>query len=165
MTTEERSNTTWQGLMAGLIGYLSIMLLVGTADLLLGRSFFYTWSLLGQRLFYGLTDASQMASGPGPIFAFNGLHLVIFLGIGLAAAWLVVWSEKAPGFWAAAMLFVFLIFMHAFVAMLRVTHFLRPELPVALLGIPTVIALILMMGYLLHEHPRLRSDLRTGREE
>src|SRR5688572_31484067 len=63
----DRTENVWQGLMVGLIGYVTIALSVSIGDVLQGRSFFYTVSLFGGWLFYDLKDAADVRVWPGAV--------------------------------------------------------------------------------------------------
>ena len=88
-----RVDSLWHGLMVGLIGYVTIAASVSLGDLLLGRSFFYTVSLLGEWMFYDLSDPTKLRVWPGAVFAYNGLHLAYLANLSVLPA--------APGdlFW------------------------------------------------------------------
>lgn len=161
----DRTTTLWQGIIAGLIGYATVALLVGIIDVALGRSFFFTAALLGERLFYGLSDPARVVVWPGAVFAYNGLHLLAFLVIGTAAAWLAFMSERGPELWyLAAILFLF-VFAHAFGAILFLTESIRAAVPVWVVVLPTMVAAVVMGGYLIVVRPALRHDLMTWQEE
>lgn len=162
--TADRTETLWQGVLAGLIGYATVFLLVGLIDVGLGRSFFFTFALLGEHLFYGLSNPAQVVVWPGAVFAFNGLHLLAFLVIGVAAAWLAFMSEKGPELWyLAAILFLF-VFLHAYAAMLFLTEDIRAAVPAWMIVVPTVASGIAMGGFLIARRPVLRHDLVTWQE-
>lgn len=159
-----RSECIWQGLIAGLIGYAAVALLVGTMDALQGRSFFFTASLLGEWLFYGLTDPSKVVVWPGAVFAYNGVHLLTFLAFGVLAGWMAAVSERGPLFWYAAIVLFLIAFLHMFGAILLMTEGLRNVLPAYEVWIPAVVSVIAMAGYLLLIHPRLRREMRVWTE-
>lgn len=162
--TSDRADTLWQGVLAGLIGYATVFLLVGFIDVALGRSFFFTFALLGEHLFYGLSNPAQVVVWPGAVFAFNGLHLVAFLVIGIVAAWLAFMSEKGPELWyLAAILFLF-VFLHAFGAVLFLTEDIRAAVPAWMIVLPTVASALTMGSYLLAVRPAFRHDLVTWQE-
>ena len=162
--TAERSATLLQGVLAGLIGYATLALLVGIIDIALGHSFFFTAALLGEHLFYGLSDPARVVVWPGAVFAYNGLHLLAFLIIGTVAAWLALMSEKGPELWyLAAILFLF-VFLHAFGAILFLTEDIRAAIPAWVIVLPTIASAIAMGGYLLTVRPAFRHDLVTWQE-
>lgn len=163
--TADRSDTLWQGVIAGLIGYATVALLVGFIDVAFGHSFFYTAALLGEHIFYGLSDPALVVVWPGAVFAFNGLHLLAFIIIGMIAAWLAFMSEHGPELWyVAAILFLF-VFAHAFAALLLLTEDIRAAVPAWTLMLPTIVSAAAMGTYLLAVRPAFRHDLVVWQEE
>ena len=156
----ERVQIYWQGLLAGLVGYATVAIVVAAANVFLGRSPFHTAALLGQALFYGLTDPSQLTIWPGPVLAYNGSHLLIFLGLGVMAAWLAWLSERGPHFWYIGVVMMFFVVFHLFGVFLLVNDRIRSALsPWALLGAGFA-AMATMSAYLVWAHPKLRSEFR-----
>ncbi len=146
-----RTDTLWQGIIAGLIGYATVALLVGIIDVAMGRSFFFTAALLGEHVFYGLSDPAQVVVWPGAVFAYNGLHLLAFLIIGVVGAWLAFMSERGPELWYLA-------------AILFLTEDIRAAIPAAMIVVPTLASAITMGSYLLAVRPAFRHDLVTWQE-
>lgn len=120
----ERAQIWIQGLMAGLIGYAAVALFFAVVNLFAGRSPFHTPALLGSVLFYGLRDPAQLVIEPGPVLAYNGLHLVVFLMIGLVAAFLVFEAELHHYLWYI----VFFLFLAGFLLSIAVVGALGAEL-------------------------------------
>lgn len=94
-----------EGIVAGLCGYATVVLAVTVLDLLSGRAAFHTAAQLGNWLFHPLEDA---LTGPGwpSALAYNGLHLVLSLLTGIAAAAMVALSERMSGFWYVSLMFL-----------------------------------------------------------
>lgn len=155
----DRTEIIWQGAMAGLIGYAAVALSVGIGDVLQGRSFFFTVSLLGEWLFYGLEDPAKVRVWPGAVFAYNGLHFVTFLMFGLLASWLAAVSERGPLYWYAALVMYLFVFVHLFAAVLLMTEPMREAIRMSQILIPSVLAVVLMSAYLLRVHPQLRREM------
>lgn len=160
-----RVDSLWHGLMVGLIGYVTIAASVSLGDLLLGRSFFYTVSLLGEWLFYDLRDPADLRVWPGAVFAYNGLHLITFLGFGLVASWLATMSEKGPLYWYAGLVMFLFVFVHMFASVLLMTEPLRREIPFALVLIPSLLSVGAMSLYLWRTHPRLQLEMTEWVDE
>jgi hypothetical protein len=100
-----------EGLFTGLIGYATAIAVVGVIDLLAGRSMFYTPALFGATLFYGLDDPYGLVVAAGPVLAYNMVHLLAFLVLGLAAAWCAQLAERHPT--AQYLVLVLLVFVHS----------------------------------------------------
>ncbi len=88
-----------EGLVTGLIGYGTVVVFFGLANLATGQPVFHTASLLGSALFFGARDPGAWVAGPGPVIAYNGVHILVSLCIGLGAAWLVFQTEKHRPLW------------------------------------------------------------------
>lgn len=159
--TAERSETIWQGMVSGIFGYATVAILVGTMDVMQGRSFFFTASLLGEHVFYGLNDPNQVVVWPGAVFAYNGLHLMTFLFIGMATAWLAYMSERGAELWYLAAVLFALLFLHAFGGILILTEDLRSAISIWTIIIPTIFAGLVMVAYLMWARPALRHELQT----
>ena len=153
-----------QGMVAGGIGYLAVAAFMLAADLLQGHAAFHTPALLGNLFFYGLQDPSGSRIWPGPVFAYNGLHLVLFLGLGLMMAWLADLSERGPQFWYIALTLYLVVIFHMVAFAFGATQRLGPSFsPWIALG-AGVFAAVAMATYLLRAHPALRRELRTYHE-
>ena len=159
--TEARKETIWQGLMAGLTGYATVALAVGIGDVIQGRSFFYTVSLLGGWLFYGQYDPSDVLIWPGAVFAYNGLHLVTFLAFGLVGSWLANVAERGPLFWYGSLVLYLMVFTHLYAGVVMMTEPMRAGVSLLQVTIPSLLAVGLMSGYLLRMHPLLRREMDT----
>ena len=96
------------GFWAGFIGYVTVVVLVAVFNMVAGRSPFYTAALFGNALLFGETDASSLAIAPGPVLAFNMIHLLVFLVLGFIASLCVTIGERYPvsqyGLFAALLL-------------------------------------------------------------
>jgi hypothetical protein len=98
------------GLIAGLIGYAVTAVYYSIIDVLMGQPPWHTLSNLGNALFVGIVDT------PGPLIAFNGIHLAAFIVVGVIAAFQMEEVELHPVFWyvpffaaLAASIFMFVL--------------------------------------------------------
>ena len=82
----ERAQWLTQGLIGGLIGYAAVAVFFVLVNLIGGRSPFHTAAALGSTLFYGLQDAANLVIEPGPVIAYNGLHLILSILAATVAA-------------------------------------------------------------------------------
>ncbi len=148
-----------EGMIAGLIGYAVIALFYGVLGIATGSGVFHAASALGSALFYGARGGDVVA-GPGPVFAVNGLHLLVMLALGLGAAWLVGKTERHPAFWYP----VFVLFLSAFilnyVAVLVLLTEVAHLVPWWSSALANLLAATGMGAYLWWAHPRLREELR-----
>lgn len=88
--TEQRRRLIQEGLTAGLLGYGAVVALFIVLNLAAGDPLFQTPLALGTALLGGFLDEPGVY---GPILAYNGLHLVVSLGLGTAMAALVQRAE------------------------------------------------------------------------
>ncbi|UCG87017.1 MAG: hypothetical protein JSW71_00255 [Gemmatimonadota bacterium] len=148
------------GLVSGLIGYATVVALVGAFNLVMGRSLFHTAALFGSAMFYGLEDPAALQIEAGPVLAFNMLHVLTFLAAGMLASWLVALAERFPA--AQYFILVVLIFVafHVFAALLLFATPLLGNGAWLIVGISGVVAAALMGWYLLTIHPLLRQELK-----
>ena len=156
-----KAESSWiaEGLLAGLIGYVTVVALFGIMNLVGGEGLFHTAALLGSALFFGARSAAQVVAGPGPIIAYNGVHILMSLAVGLAAAWLIFQTEKNHPLW----FIVFFIFLAGFILSLVVMGVLVAEIA-HLLSWPVIVAADLAAGitaggYLWWRHSRLLGEL------
>jgi ABC-type Na+ efflux pump permease subunit len=148
------------GLWAGVIGYGAVIVIVTMLNVLAGRSPFYTAALFGSALFYHLRDPAALVVAPGPVLAFNMVHMVVFLGLGLLCAWLVSLGERFPTAQYLFLVLLLFVALHVYFAMAFLTRPLLGELVWWHLGIASLAAAIGMGWYLLATHPFLRRELR-----
>lgn len=148
------------GMYAGLLGYGVVVVFMAGLNLVAGRSPFYTAALFGAALFYGLEDPGVLQIGPGPVLAYNMVHLLIFLGFGLFASWLVTKAEEYPVARYVALFTLIFVAAHLYAALVL---FAQPLLAGAAwwqIGAAGLLAAIAMGWYLLWAHPGLRRSLR-----
>lgn len=144
-----------QGVIAGAIGYATVVLYFGLLSLATGHSIFYTPALLGHTLLGTLHDPAHVSIDPAPILVYNGLHLVVFLIIGIAASWLVFEVERRPQLWYLLLFLVLFVFFHLLGVVLAFVAPAAATLPMwTALGV-SLAAVLTMGGYLWLSHPRL----------
>jgi len=151
-----------EGLVAGLIGYATVAAIFGVINLMGGESLFHTGALLGSALFFGARDASGLVAGPGPILAYNGVHIVVSLLIGLGAAWLIYQTEKNRPLWFV----VFFVFLAGLIYSVALAGVLMAEM-LSILSWPAIVlanigAGITAGGYLWWRHAGLLVELTEG---
>ena len=154
-----RNEKAWvvEGLVTGLVGYGTVVGFFAVLDLVSGEGLLHTPTLLGSALFFGAEGGG--AQGPAPAIAYNGLHILVSLLIGLGAAWLVFQTEKHRPLWYIVF-FVLLagfIYSSAMVGVLaaEVAHLLTWP---AILG-ANLAAGVTAGGYLWWRHARLFTEL------
>lgn len=163
---DKRMAVPWmQGAISGLVGYFVVALFVAMFDLVTGRGLFHTPGLFGATLFYGLTDPAQYQAAPGPVFAFNGLHLIVFLAIGVVASWLAEFAERGPHFWYIGTVFFMLVIGHLLGIALLAAYPVLSAVPAWLLVAAGAGGFLAMALYLIVVHPELLHGSAAWNEE
>lgn len=153
------SRARGDGVVVGLIAYMSVAVFYSAFDLLASRGTLYTVDLLGKAVFRGLRDPTVLQYPIQPdltaIFWYNGLHLVASLVIGLIVIRLIEHAEQHP---AQARLVLGVIVAGFVVTVLGVgvlTTPMRPVLPWWSIAAANGLATLLAGGYLLRKRPGL----------
>jgi hypothetical protein len=147
-------------MFAGLLGYLTVVVLFAALNVLAGKSAFYTPAVFGSVLFYGLEDLSTLQVTPGPVLAYNMVHVLSFVALGIFASWLVSKAEQYPV--ARYAIFFVLIFAgaHVYAALLLFAQPLLAGLAWLQILLVSAAAAAVMGWYLLRQRPLLREQLR-----
>ena len=151
----ERERVLTEGLIAGFIGYATIIVVYGLVNLMTGKPFFLTAALLGNAVLGSAGPGADLGA-PGPIIVYNGIHLIAFIGIGLGAAWLISQTELHPAIWYLAFYLFLTVFFVGLVVMRIVAAPVIDQLPWGWPMIWVNLAAVTLMGlYLWKAHPRL----------
>lgn len=150
-----------EGMLAGFIGYLVIVVAMALGDVLRGGALLQTPALLGSALFYGLDDPAGLRVWAGPVLAYNGVHLVLLLVLGTFMAWLASLAERGPQFWYLTLVALLFVLLHALVLPLWLPAGVRAAISPWAAAVATGLAVLAMGWYLWRAHPRLRRHLRT----
>ena len=149
------------GLFAGLLGYGTVVVLFALINVLAGQSPFYTPAMFGGVLFYGLSDPSALQITPGPVLAYNMVHVLAFLALGFVASWLVAKAERYPVFRYAVLFVLIFVGAHIYAALLLFGQSLLTGGAWWQIGVVSLAAAVVMGWYLLRLHPALREGLTT----
>ncbi len=88
------------------------------------------------------------------------VHALALCALGLFASWLVVKTEKFPVIWLLTMLIVIFVTDHVYTALVLFAELLLGSVAWWQIGIASLLAAVLMWGYLLRVHPLLRRELK-----
>lgn len=153
------SRTVRDGVVVGLIAYVSVAVFFSVFDLLAARGTLYTVDLLGKAVFRGLRDPGVLLFPSQPdltaIFWYNGLHLLVALAIGLIVTRLVEQAKRHP---PQANLVLFTIVAGFIVTIIGVgllTNAMRPVLPWWSIVMANALATFVAGAYLLRKRPGL----------
>ena len=162
----ERGRVVYEGLVAGILGYATVAITIGALDVLSGRPPLYTPSLLGQVVIGGFGPPTPGVVSPGPVFAYNGIHLLAFLVIGLIVS-LAVWEvELHPPFWYAAFFALLATILVSLLVLALITAPLHGLISSTHMLIANALAAVVIGGYVHRAHPRLRERVaRLGDPE
>ncbi|MBI3982928.1 MAG: hypothetical protein HY337_08460 [Gemmatimonadetes bacterium] len=149
-----------EGFVSGLIGAAGVATWFLIVDTVAGRPLF-TPAMLGDALFWGLRDPSQVSIAFPTVVGYTMVHVLAFVVVGLIAALLAYEVELFP-----ATLFVvvvcFAIFEFGFYVI--VATLARPLLGALAwwnVAIGNAIAAFGMGYYLWRMHPKLRAELKA----
>lgn len=149
------------GLFAGLAGYGTVVVLFATVNLVVGRSPFYTAALFGSWLFFGQRDISAVRVSAAPVLAYNMVHMLVFLALGVFASAMAALGERYPAArYAVLFAFIFVI-GHVYAALLVFAHPMLNAPAWWEIGAATVAAAAVMASVLLALYPAMRRELRT----
>lgn len=113
----ENAHVYSEGMIAGLIGALAIAVWFLILDSFQGRPL-QTPSILGTALFRDWPGAGGVLALPisyEMVLTFTWIHGMVFVAIGVAAAWLLTLAERDPNY-GIGVLFLFVIFEFGFIA-------------------------------------------------
>lgn len=151
-----------EGIVAGLLGFGSVVLFFLALNLVRGEPPLETVARLGAPLVPGEGEGGGRVAAA---FAYNGVHLVVSLGVGLFAAWLVHEAEAHRSLWYV----FFFVFMAATFYGIVVMGVWGSEILAALGWREIVAANALWAGsilvYILRSHPGLRARLEEADPE
>jgi uncharacterized membrane protein len=148
------------GLFAGLLGYATVVIVYAVFNAVSGRSLFYTPAMLGATLFYGLDDPNALQVSVGPVLAYNMVHVLGYLTIGIVGSWLVSKAERYPAARFAALFVAVFVAGHVYAALVM---FAAPLLGGGAwwqIGVAGTLSAVVMAALLLRMHPLLRAELK-----
>lgn len=158
----DRGRILTEGVFAGVIGYAVVLLVVSAMDLLDGRSPFHTVATIGSVLFFGLRDPSQLEIWAGPVLAYNGAHLLLFLIFGGFMAWLTSLAERGEQMWYVSLVAFLIVAPHVIGLPVWYNTPIRQVVSMWGVVLATTLAAIAMTAYLWRAHPRLRASVASG---
>jgi hypothetical protein len=153
------------GVLAGIVGAAVVAVWFLAVDLVTRGLPFYTPSLLGSIIFAG-ADASEVTGLNGAaIFAYTGLHGILFLAAGALLAWMFTQFESNPQ--------VGLVLLLLFVTFEAILWGVGVSLVPALAGVVGAWAILVanvasaaaMFAFLLRRHPHALDRLRQAWNE
>lgn len=144
-------------LVAGILGYAAIVAFFAIANVLAGRSPFFTAAVLGNAL---LGDPSTAVSARS-VAVYNGLHLVAFLLLGAVAAWISDLVERRPELWYLFLVFGIVVFFHLFGAVATLAAPVGDAVPLWQILCGSLLALAAMSAWLGRAYPGIAAGVRA----
>jgi hypothetical protein len=147
-----------EGLVAGLIGAAAIAAWFLIVDTVAGTPF-YTPSMLGSALFWGLRDPGAVSISFQTVAAYTMVHVIALVVVGTIAAAIACQVERAP---STLFLAIVLFAAHEFGFYIAVAVLAQPLLGALAwwnVAISNAIAAAGMGYYLWRQHPKLRESL------
>ena len=149
--------TIVQGLIAGLVGFLTVALVFAVANLAAGRSPWYTASLLGAALFAGATDPAQVSVSTTYVLAYSALHLVVFFLFGIFGAVLAGLADRGWQLWFVGAFFFVFVSFHLEAAVQWLAAPMESVISAGAIWLAGIAATVMMGAYILRVHPRIRA--------
>jgi hypothetical protein len=167
--SSDLSELTWRitenGILAGMLGASIVAIWFLVLDLLTRGVPFFTPSLLGSILFGHATPEDVTGLNGAAIFAYTGLHGILFLCAGTALAWMFTQFERNPQ--------VGLILLLLFITFEAILWGVGVSMIPALAGavgawailVANVASATAMFVFLLRRHPQAFARLRQALED
>lgn len=153
--------TLRDGVMVGLIGYVTVAVFYSFFDLLAARDALHTVNMLGRAVFRGSRDPAilqfPLSLDPGAIFAYNALHLVLALAIGLVVVTLVTVGDRSPERRRTVRVIIAAGFVATVLVVGVATAPMRPVLPWWSIVAANALSTFFAATYLLSRRPALWS--------
>ena len=152
------------GVLAGVLGAGVVAVFFLLLDFLRGHPF-YTPTLLGSALFLGKSVESVAAANATMVFAYTGIHVLLFMVAGVALSWMVSQFVRNPQF-GLVLLLVFLLFESVLFGFeVTVVPVLVGALGAWAVGVANIVSAVVMLWFLLRRHPEAMARLREGWRE
>lgn len=141
-----------EGLVSGLIGYAVVIVVVAAADLFASRPLFFTPALLGSYLFFDVRHPTDVVIWAGPVLAYNGVHLLIFLLFGSFMAALAALADRGQQMWYVAANIFLIVVLHVVGIPILFDPYVGRALSIVTVIIATSTASVGMAFYLWRAH-------------
>jgi len=148
-----------EGVVVGIIGAVLVAIWFFLVDAARGQLFF-TPGALGSAVILRVSDVDAVQVNALTVLGYTLVHFVVFIGVGLAAAALVVQAEKVPALLLAGIL-ILAVAEAFFLGLLAVlAEWLLGALGWLSVGVGNVLAAVGMAVYLWKAHPELRTSFQ-----
>ncbi|MDX1674576.1 MAG: hypothetical protein R3314_07280 [Longimicrobiales bacterium] len=161
---DARRRLVVDGLAAGLLGYAVVVVFFVVLNLMVGRSPFHTAALFGEAIFTGLRDPAALTLAPGPILAFNGVHMAAYLVFGFFGAWLVHETELHPQLWYLALFLFIAVTLFGYAAVLAMNALVGSLVAAWSVVAASLLSAVAMAVYLTVSHRSLLERVDEAQE-
>jgi hypothetical protein len=156
--------TIREGLIAGVLGAVAVMLWFLIIDVVNARSMF-TPGALGAALFFGARGLAEVQITPETVLGYTGVHLLSFMAVGLIASALVEGARREPHL-LLGMVLLFVVLEVLFLGVIAiVATWLLDAIHWWMIVVGNLVAAVVMGGFLLYQHPEVRENLTHDLEE
>lgn len=152
------------GIVTGILGAAVVAVWFLILDTARGQMFF-TPSLIGSVVFLAQSPEQAVTVNPYIVFAYTGLHGVLFLVAGVVIAYMFVLFEQNPQFGIVILLLFLLFEAILFSAAAAVFPYLIGTLGAVAVACGNLFAAIAMFAYLIRRHPSAMAQLRRAWHE
>lgn len=147
-----------EGIVAGLIGAVTVALWFLVVDSVMGRPLF-TPAALGSALFLGASELAMVEVNFWTVAGYSVFHFTAFAAVGLVASAIVWEAEQTPPLILGAIL-LFVAFEAFFLGLLAVVaEFLLGPLAWWSIAVGNLLAVVAIGTYLWKKHPALKEAL------
>ena len=147
-----------EGFVAGLIGAAAVALWFLVVDLV-GGSAFFTPSMLGSAVFWGVRDPALVEVNFPTVIAYTMLHALLFTLVGIIAAALATMVDKFPST-LFLIIFFFAVFEVGFyIVVATMAAPILGRLAWSNVAVGNLIAALGMGYYLWTVHPHIKEEL------
>ena len=154
---ETTQRVLMEGTVAGLVLYATVAIYFVVVNVVTGRPALETASLLGGALFAGVERPAQVTVTPGWVAAFNGVHLLASLLLGIIGSAVVLLIDRHRLAWYGLFYLVVAAFIMSFVLLGVLTVELTGVIGWGSLVASHLLGAVLAWGYLAVAH---RQELR-----
>jgi hypothetical protein len=163
-TYDRRVSVIEEGILTGITGAAVVALWFLILDLARGQIFF-TPSLLGSVVFLGQSPDQVTSVNGYIVFAYTGLHGVLFLVAGLVIAWMFGIFEHNPQFGIILLLLFLLVESILFSFAAAIFPNLVGTLGALAVACGNLFAAVAMFWFLIRRHPTAMTRLRLAWNE
>jgi hypothetical protein len=152
------------GILTGITGAAVVAVWFLILDTARGQIFF-TPSLLGSALFLGQSPDQMISVNGFIVFAYTGLHGVLFLLAGLIIAWMFSMFERNPQFGIIILLLFLLVESILFAVAAAIFPNLVGAIGAVAVASGNLFAAVAMFWFLVRRHPAALTQLRLAWNE